>query len=232
MPCQRSKEGICQNDGLCINPANEDAYYTCKCPPGFTGRHCETRISRDCQCQNGGECGTDGGCLCPVGFSGFECEISSNVDDSGSLMLGVGVGIASVFVVILLAFCVKFTFQKTRGKHIPADDLDARDSRFEDVEEQQSFQSKNNTTLTSCSSSQPSFKTSTSVTSDANCCDTTVISSGGSNTGAENILAAENVEFIQRTQSTEMPPSYNEATNTTVVKHLPQNLKNEKMSLP
>lgn len=68
----------CQNGGTCFNTGQGS--YTCKCPPGYTGTDCETRIS-DCAatpCLNGGVCHDEKHsgyrCECPKGWIGAHCE--------------------------------------------------------------------------------------------------------------------------------------------------------------
>nr|XP_053775313.1 sushi, nidogen and EGF-like domain-containing protein 1 isoform X4 [Desmodus rotundus]XP_053775314.1 sushi, nidogen and EGF-like domain-containing protein 1 isoform X4 [Desmodus rotundus]XP_053775315.1 sushi, nidogen and EGF-like domain-containing protein 1 isoform X4 [Desmodus rotundus] len=68
----------CFNGGSC--EAHEDSY-TCECPRGFYGRHCEKARPRLCSsgpCRNGGTCKEAGGeyqCSCPYRFTGRHCEI-------------------------------------------------------------------------------------------------------------------------------------------------------------
>ena len=46
----------CKNGGLCSNSGHGS--YNCKCPPNFTGKHCEIELNACDQepCQNGGTC--------------------------------------------------------------------------------------------------------------------------------------------------------------------------------
>uniref|UniRef100_W5NJ49 Delta like non-canonical Notch ligand 2 n=1 Tax=Lepisosteus oculatus TaxID=7918 RepID=W5NJ49_LEPOC len=84
---------VCSNQLPCLNGAtciaNEDAEYTCFCPEGFHGRHCQLKIG-PCErtrspCKNGGTCLDDSGhaaefsCRCLAGFAGPRCEV--DVDD-------------------------------------------------------------------------------------------------------------------------------------------------------
>ncbi|XP_051695315.1 sushi, nidogen and EGF-like domain-containing protein 1 isoform X3 [Oryctolagus cuniculus] len=68
----------CFNGGSCH--AHEDSY-TCECPRGFHGRHCEKARPHLCSsgpCRNGGTCKEAGGqyqCSCPYRFTGRHCEI-------------------------------------------------------------------------------------------------------------------------------------------------------------
>ncbi|XP_058521199.1 sushi, nidogen and EGF-like domain-containing protein 1 [Ochotona princeps] len=68
----------CFNGGSC--DAHEDSY-TCECPRGFHGRHCEKARPHLCSsgpCRNGGTCKEAGGqyqCSCPYRFTGRHCEI-------------------------------------------------------------------------------------------------------------------------------------------------------------
>ncbi|MBN3297071.1 DLK2 protein, partial [Amia calva] len=77
----------CQNGATCI--ANENGDYSCFCPEGFHGQHCELKTG-PCQkarspCKNGGTCADDNGyaselsCRCLAGFVGPRCQV--NVDD-------------------------------------------------------------------------------------------------------------------------------------------------------
>nr|XP_025965130.1 sushi, nidogen and EGF-like domain-containing protein 1 isoform X4 [Dromaius novaehollandiae] len=68
----------CLNGGSC--EVNDDSY-TCECPRGFLGKHCEKGKPDPCAsgpCQNGGTCFHYIGkykCDCPPGYSGRHCEI-------------------------------------------------------------------------------------------------------------------------------------------------------------
>ncbi|XP_047398621.1 sushi, nidogen and EGF-like domain-containing protein 1 isoform X15 [Sciurus carolinensis] len=68
----------CFNGGSC--DAQDDSY-TCECPRGFHGRHCEKARPHLCSsgpCRNGGTCKEAGGeyhCSCPYRFTGRHCEI-------------------------------------------------------------------------------------------------------------------------------------------------------------
>ncbi|KAK9401098.1 sushi nidogen and EGF-like domain-containing protein 1 [Crotalus adamanteus] len=70
----------CLNGGSC--DAHEDSY-TCDCPRGFTGKHCEKARPKLCSsgpCRNGGTCKESDGeyhCTCPYRFTGKHCEIGT-----------------------------------------------------------------------------------------------------------------------------------------------------------
>lgn len=80
-PCVSSP---CQNRGQCRDDHTQQ--YTCSCPTGFMGKHCETPVDPCVSnpCTNGGTCLSDeqtGGfsCACAFGFHGAFCEV--NIDD-------------------------------------------------------------------------------------------------------------------------------------------------------
>eukprot|EP00117_Sycon_ciliatum_P037554 scpid32913/ scgid6063/ Fibropellin-1; Epidermal growth factor-related protein 1; Fibropellin-I; SpEGF I; UEGF-1 len=69
----------CLNGGQCQDLVND---FVCRCPPGYTGKNCETDID-DCApnnpCLNGGSCVdlTPGyTCVCAPGFTGDDCRDS------------------------------------------------------------------------------------------------------------------------------------------------------------
>ncbi|XP_076141368.1 uncharacterized protein dlk2 [Alosa pseudoharengus] len=82
-----SKEKPCQNGATCVTDETGD--YSCLCPDGFHGNHCQLRMgpcySTKSPCKNGGLCEDLGGfspvltCRCLAGFTGPRCE--TNVDD-------------------------------------------------------------------------------------------------------------------------------------------------------
>ncbi|CAL1281077.1 unnamed protein product [Larinioides sclopetarius] len=70
----------CSNYSTCVQNGNS---YTCVCPPGLFGKHCEHTINfcESDSCFNGGTCISklDGYvCACSEGFSGQNCEINVN----------------------------------------------------------------------------------------------------------------------------------------------------------
>ncbi|XP_013377338.1 PREDICTED: protein crumbs homolog 1 isoform X3 [Chinchilla lanigera] len=78
-PCSSSP---CQGIATCVNTAGESGFQ-CHCPPGYSGRTCETAIG-SCgvdSCQHGGACHRDPVhpvCICPAGYGGRFCEIDHN----------------------------------------------------------------------------------------------------------------------------------------------------------
>ncbi|KFW87216.1 Sushi, nidogen and EGF-like domain-containing protein 1, partial [Phalacrocorax carbo] len=68
----------CLNGGSC--EVHDDSY-TCECPRGFLGKHCERVKPQLCStgpCRNGGTCREADGeyhCTCPYRFTGKHCEI-------------------------------------------------------------------------------------------------------------------------------------------------------------
>ncbi|XP_038670787.1 EGF-like repeat and discoidin I-like domain-containing protein 3 isoform X2 [Scyliorhinus canicula] len=80
-PCQPNP---CQNDGLCeLVSRRGDVFseYTCRCPTGFQGIHCQTNVD-DCSsepCNNGGRCedlDADFSCDCPSPHVGKSCQFT------------------------------------------------------------------------------------------------------------------------------------------------------------
>uniref|UniRef100_UPI00398ED147 lactadherin-like isoform X4 n=1 Tax=Pristiophorus japonicus TaxID=55135 RepID=UPI00398ED147 len=74
----------CQNDGQCeLMSRRGDVFseYTCKCPTGFQGIHCQTNAN-DCAsqpCKNGGQCvdlDVDYSCNCPSPYVGRSCQLT------------------------------------------------------------------------------------------------------------------------------------------------------------
>ncbi|CAL8258677.1 unnamed protein product [Lota lota] len=83
--CRR--EEPCRNGASCVMEDSGD--YSCLCPEGFQGRHCQLKTGpcsqRRSPCRNGGRCEDDGGyasalrCHCLAGYGGPRCE--SDLDD-------------------------------------------------------------------------------------------------------------------------------------------------------
>ena len=70
----------CLNGGSCLKQLNE-LYYSCKCPPNFTGKSCETPNFSVCDsnpCKNNGKCvqlnQNSYECKCVGNFVGIHCE--------------------------------------------------------------------------------------------------------------------------------------------------------------
>ncbi|XP_078603209.1 uncharacterized protein LOC144877179 [Branchiostoma floridae x Branchiostoma japonicum] len=82
--CPPGKRGeLCEEDCNCLHGASCDRWAGCVCPPGWTGKICETKCpdgtygrgcSGECTCQNGAFCDpTDGQCNCTEGWYGMYC---------------------------------------------------------------------------------------------------------------------------------------------------------------
>ena len=71
LPCSSNR---CQNGGSC-NDLGCD--YSCSCPTGYYGTHCEFTPCTSNPCQNRGTCAIINGsysCTCPPGYSGDQCQ--------------------------------------------------------------------------------------------------------------------------------------------------------------
>ena len=82
--CERLKP--CLNGATCVDEIAGD--YTCKCGPGYAGRHCEIDKCNPNPCQNGATCRHFNSslrfqCLCPNGFEGETCQV--NIDDCANV---------------------------------------------------------------------------------------------------------------------------------------------------
>ncbi|XP_030072084.1 delta and Notch-like epidermal growth factor-related receptor [Microcaecilia unicolor] len=71
----------CQNNGICLDveQRHDGKNFTCSCPAGFTGEHCEFKIDHCISqpCKNGGTCSSSlagFSCQCSEGFLGATCE--------------------------------------------------------------------------------------------------------------------------------------------------------------
>ncbi|XP_034753236.1 protein eyes shut homolog isoform X1 [Etheostoma cragini] len=76
------KPNRCLNGATCITTSQPSSppQYTCKCPLGFTGTNCETKINKcdSSPCLHNGTCSDFLGhhtCQCPTGFLGKNCEV-------------------------------------------------------------------------------------------------------------------------------------------------------------
>eukprot|EP00112_Aurelia_sp_Birch-Aquarium-sp1_P006386 Seg1706.4 transcript_id=Seg1706.4/GoldUCD/mRNA.D3Y31 product=Fibropellin-1 protein_id=Seg1706.4/GoldUCD/D3Y31 len=74
-------ENPCRNSGVCVD---KYADYECNCPPGYSGKNCETDIN-ECEslpCMNGGTCinlVNNFQCQCTAGYTGSNC--ATDFDD-------------------------------------------------------------------------------------------------------------------------------------------------------
>ncbi|XP_061187045.1 neurogenic locus notch homolog protein 1-like [Saccostrea echinata] len=96
----------CMNGGICLDGKNG---FTCQCPPGeggvhYTGRHCETKISKledvctPNPCHNEGYCSGVGGsfiCYCTPKFSGPLCNETMSIGNPCSSRPCLNSGICS-----------------------------------------------------------------------------------------------------------------------------------------
>jgi Notch-like protein len=95
----RDGPSTCDTESPCgageCNPApGEEPDYTCSCPPGYSGKVCQTKDLNTCDmspeiCQNGGECvpvdlppddfeTPDYTCKCAGNYTGVHCEVAAN----------------------------------------------------------------------------------------------------------------------------------------------------------
>ncbi|XP_056465883.1 protein delta homolog 2 [Gadus chalcogrammus] len=90
------REEPCRNGATCMMEESGD--YTCLCPHGYQGRHCQLKTGpcsqRRSPCRNGGQCEDDGGyanalrCRCLAGYGGPRCEV--DLDDCAMRPCGGG----------------------------------------------------------------------------------------------------------------------------------------------
>ena len=98
----------CRNNDTCSYVDNN---YTCRCPPGFTGSHCETKLANECSddnCRNGTTCfdpDTDYIRSCTPGSERSEYQTVPNMTMT---LIIVVVVIATVFLILIISVvCVK-----------------------------------------------------------------------------------------------------------------------------
>lgn len=76
----------CQNGGTC---RPHDTGYSCQCPPGSAGDHCQYDTANECEslpCQHGGTCINRIGrfqCVCPALWNGVSCEMFDDAFEGG-----------------------------------------------------------------------------------------------------------------------------------------------------
>jgi hypothetical protein len=91
--------------GECVPAPGEEPDYTCGCPPGYSGKLCQTKEVTTCDmspeiCRNGGECVAvdlppddfetpDYTCKCAGGYSGTNCDVAP-VTAAGNSTTGSG----------------------------------------------------------------------------------------------------------------------------------------------
>ncbi|XP_048508165.1 basement membrane-specific heparan sulfate proteoglycan core protein isoform X9 [Athalia rosae] len=81
--CETCAENPCSNNGACQESATEQGY-TCLCPAGYSGKHCNS-LGQSCYqgaCGEGKCVDKENGflCYCPLGKSGPNCEVDTSVN--------------------------------------------------------------------------------------------------------------------------------------------------------
>ena len=96
----------CFNGGTCNYKKSK-----CKCPPGFSGEHCEfgpVACINGSVCHNGGICWENAWtkedrCVCPEGTSGTRCQrknLSSGAKAGVTIAVFLGLGLVAAFIVV------------------------------------------------------------------------------------------------------------------------------------
>lgn len=137
---------MCENDGVCQWVSlNQPA--TCYCRSSWTGPRCETILSCENQCENGGTCSITEGityCQCPSGYRGKKCEIKPSQltpnesfdkkEQTRSILVPILAALAVIIIVLVTGFLTfdYFTRKRTPFSHERLQENDFNNPMYQD----------------------------------------------------------------------------------------------------